>query len=92
MKNEFSVDVKNLTVKFDGFIAVNNISFSVKRGEIFGFLGANGAGKTTTIRVLCALIHPTIGEVMVGGIKFLKDTDEQKIKAKVGYMSQRFTL
>ena len=59
---------------FDSFCAVDAITFSVKRGEIFGFLGANGAGKTTTIRVLCGLIHPSKGSVNVGGIKF--DSEE----------------
>lgn len=88
----FAVDVRNLSVRFEDFYAVKQISFSVNRGEIFGFLGANGAGKTTTIRVLCGLLYPTEGEVHVGGILF-KDTEtEQLIKQKVGYMSQRFTL
>ena len=83
--------VENLTDKFGDFCAVNNISFSVKPGEIFGFLGANGAGKTTTIRVLCGLLIPTSGEVEVGGIKLQKG-DEIAIKKDVGYMSQKFTL
>ncbi|HTC19608.1 MAG TPA: ATP-binding cassette domain-containing protein, partial [bacterium] len=61
----YSVEVKNLTVKFGAFTAVDNISFAVNQGEIFGFLGANGAGKTTTIRVLCGLLIPTSGEVSV---------------------------
>lgn len=78
--NNIAVDVKNLTVQFGDFFAVNNISFSVNRGEIFGFLGANGAGKTTTIRVLCGLLIPTSGEINTPG------------KSKVGYMSQKFTL
>lgn len=85
-----AVAVKNLSVQFADFYAVKNISFEVKKGEIFGFLGANGAGKTTTIRVLCGLLEPTEGEVQVmqedfsdGGIK---------IKTRVGYMSQKFTL
>lgn len=92
MSNDFAATVNGLSVKFDDFYAVKNISFSVNRGEIFGFLGANGAGKTTTVRVLCGLIHPTVGEVTVGGIKFDSLTDEMLIKKKVGYMSQRFTL
>jgi ABC-2 type transport system ATP-binding protein len=86
----YSVEVKKLTVKFDDFIAVDDISFFVNRGEIFGFLGANGAGKTTTIRVLCGLLRPTAGDVLVGGMGF--DTGEDAIKSKVGYMSQKFTL
>ncbi|MEW6332355.1 MAG: ABC transporter ATP-binding protein, partial [Pseudomonadota bacterium] len=72
------------------FTAVDDISFTVRRGEVFGFLGANGAGKTTTIRVLCGLLTPTAGKVTVGGVGF--DTGEMAIKRKVGYMSQRFTL
>lgn len=86
------VEVSDLTVKFNDFIAVNNISFSVSKGEIFGFLGANGAGKTTTIRVLCGLLHPTAGKVKIGGTPFISQADEMAIKSKVGYMSQKFTL
>lgn len=85
-----SVEVKGLTVRFGDFTAVNNISFSVFEGEIFGFLGANGAGKTTTIRVLCGLLEPQAGEVRVAGLN-LRD-GFQAIKSKVGYMSQRFKL
>jgi ABC-2 type transport system ATP-binding protein len=85
-----AVAVSHLTVKFGDFTAVDDISFTVKRGEVFGFLGANGAGKTTTIRVLCGLLPPTAGEVTVGGVGF--DTGEMAIKRKVGYMSQKFTL
>ena len=85
-----AVEVTNLIVKFGDFTAVDDISFTVKRGEVFGFLGANGAGKTTTIRVLCGLLHPTSGTARVGGVGF--DTGEMAIKRKVGYMSQRFTL
>jgi ABC-2 type transport system ATP-binding protein len=86
----YSVEVKNLTVKFDAFTAVDNISFAVNPGEIFGFLGANGAGKTTTIRVLCGLLIPTSGTVRVAGLN--PEDGLQAIKAKVGYMSQKFTL
>jgi len=85
------VEVSHLSVKFGDFTAVNDVSFSVKRGEIFGFLGANGAGKTTTIRVLCGLLVPTEGRVHVAGLEFTDDT-AQTIKNKVGYMSQKFTL
>jgi len=85
-----AVDVSNLTVKFGDFIAVNNISFSVEKGEIFGFLGSNGAGKTTTIRVLCGLLLPTSGKVKVSDVTY--DQGIEAIKAKVGYMSQKFTL
>lgn len=87
---ETSVDVRNLTVRFGDFTAVDNVSFSVSKGEIFGFLGANGAGKTTTIRVLCGLLLPSAGQVSVAGMQANAGLDA--IKAKVGYMSQRFTL
>ena len=90
--NDFAVVAENLSVNFGDFYAVNDISFQVKRGEIFGFLGANGAGKTTTIRVLCGLIHPSVGKVNVGGIEFDNALAEMQIKQKVGYMSQKFTL
>lgn len=86
----YSVEAKNLTVKFGSFTAVDHISFHVNPGEIFGFLGANGAGKTTTIRVLCGLLAPTSGEVRVAGLDPRKGLSA--IKAKVGYMSQKFTL
>lgn len=89
---DLAVNVNNLTLCYDDFVAVNNISFSVKRGEIFGFLGANGAGKTTTIRVLCGLLRPTAGSVTVSGIEFTNDIEEMAIKKIVGYMSQKFTL
>lgn len=92
MPSDFTVIVKNLSVMFGTFYAVNDITFSVRRGEIFGFLGANGAGKTTTIRVLCGLLHPTTGSVTVGGIEFAGSAAEIAIKRKVGYMSQKFTL
>ncbi len=85
-----AVDVKNLSVQFGDFFAVNHISFQVNPGEIFGFLGANGAGKTTTIRVLCGLLIPTAGEVHVAGSSI--QDGELAIKSKVGYMSQKFTL
>jgi ABC-2 type transport system ATP-binding protein len=85
-----AVEVAHLTVKFGDFTAVDDISFTVGRGEIFGFLGANGAGKTTTIRVLCGLLPPTSGDVKVGGVGF--ETGEMAIKRRVGYMSQKFTL
>jgi ABC-2 type transport system ATP-binding protein len=85
-----AVKVKNLCVKFGDFVAVNQISLEVPRGEIFGFLGANGAGKTTTIRVLCGLLLPTSGEVLVAGMGF--EDGGSQVKARVGYMSQKFTL
>ena len=63
----FSIEVNNLTKKFGSFLAVDNVSFNVNKGEIFGFLGANGAGKSTTIRMLCTILEPTSGEAIVGG-------------------------
>ena len=87
---QYAVEVDKLTVKFGDFTAVNEVSFQVEPGEIFGFLGANGAGKTTTIRVLCGLLRPTSGNVRVAGADFAGHP--RAIKAKVGYMSQRFTL
>ena len=88
--NDLAVDVRDLTVRFGDFVAVDRISFTVRRGEIFGFLGANGAGKTTTIRVLCGLLRPSEGSVRVAGVSF--DHGEQAVKSRVGYMSQKFTL
>ncbi len=85
-----AVEVDRLVVKFGRFTAVNDVSFKVLPGEIFGFLGANGAGKTTTIRVLCGLLRPTSGQVRVAG--FDADGDLRPIRQKVGYMSQKFTL
>ncbi len=70
------IEVKNLTKEFDGIKAVNNISFSVNAGEIFGFLGPNGAGKTTTIRILTTLLHSTSGEVRVNGFDPVKNPDD----------------
>jgi ABC-2 type transport system ATP-binding protein len=90
IEREFAVEVKELTVKFGDFTAVDDITFSVRTGEIFGFLGANGAGKTTTIRVLCGLLVPQHGHVLVAGHDF--SDGGWRIKHEVGYMSQRFTL
>ncbi len=84
-----SVEVKNLSVQFGDFFAVKNITFDVKKGEIFGFLGANGAGKTTTIKVLCGVQRPTLGEVSVNGESY---EDITALKGQIGYMSQKFTL
>lgn len=84
------IEVKNLTVRFGNFKAVDGISFSVKRGEIFGFLGANGAGKTTTIRTICGILNPTSGQVLIDGHDV--STSTAVLKPKIGYMSQKFTL
>ena len=85
-----SVHIKDLTKKFGDFTAVNKISLDVKRGEIFGFLGANGAGKTTAMRMLCGLSHCTSGEGTVAGFDI--NTQQEKIKRNIGYMSQKFSL
>lgn len=90
MKDDLSIEVKDLTRKFGDFTAVNKISFNVSKGEIFGFLGANGAGKTTAIKMLTGLLTPTSGAAKVSG----KDVYNQAelIKKSIGYMSQRFSL
>ena len=85
-----SIDVKGLSKKFNNFIAVDNISFSVEKGEVFGFLGANGAGKSTTIRMLCGILEPTSGDALVGGFSVMNEPD--KVKQNIGYMSQKFSL
>jgi ABC-2 type transport system ATP-binding protein len=85
-----SVEVENLTKKFGSFTAVNQISFSVERAEIFGFLGPNGAGKTTTIRMLCGILTPTSGKGVVAGLDIIRENE--KIKERIGYMSQKFSL
>ena len=85
-----SISVTKLEKKFGDFIAVNKISFSVKKGEIFGFLGANGSGKSTTIRMLCGIITPTSGGGMVAGHDIV--TDPEEVKQSIGYMSQKFSL
>lgn len=79
-----------LTKKFGDFTAVDQISFEVEKGEIFGFLGANGAGKTTAMRMFCGLSIPTSGEATVAGFDVFRDTE--KIKKNIGYMSQKFSL
>ncbi|HJX34422.1 MAG TPA: ABC transporter ATP-binding protein [Desulfatiglandales bacterium] len=84
------VYVKDLKKVFGGFTAVDGISFSLKRGEIFGFLGPNGAGKSTTIRMLCGIITPTSGEGMVAGHDIFIEPEE--VKHSIGYMSQKFSL
>jgi ABC-2 type transport system ATP-binding protein len=84
------IKVKNLVKKFDKFVANDNLTFDVYKGEIFGFLGANGAGKTTTIRILCGLSSPTSGEVNVAGFDAYKQSEQ--IKKNIGYMSQKFSL
>src|SRR6185436_16559881 len=88
--NETVITADKLTKKFGDFVATNEISFEVKKGEIFGFLGANGAGKTTAIRMFCGLLLPTSGRATVAGFDVYKQTE--KIKQNIGYMSQKFSL
>ncbi|NLX41627.1 MAG: ABC transporter ATP-binding protein [Bacteroidales bacterium] len=88
--SETVISVRNLTKRFGDFTAVNNISFDVYQGEIFGFLGANGAGKTTAMRMLCGLSYPTSGSGTVAGFNVMREGE--MIKRHIGYMSQRFSL
>lgn len=90
MNKETVISVRNLTKRFGSFTAVNNISFEVYRGEIFGFLGANGAGKTTAMRMLCGLSYPSSGSGKVAGCDI--STQSELIKRRIGYMSQKFSL
>ncbi len=90
MENNIIIDVNGLTKKFGSFTAVDNISFRVKEGEIFGFLGANGAGKTTAMQMLIGLSKQTAGEATVAGYNIR--TQSEQIKKNIGYMSQRFSL
>jgi ABC-2 type transport system ATP-binding protein len=87
---EAVITANNLTKKFGDFIATNEVSFEVAKGEIFGFLGANGAGKTTAMRMLCGLSMPSGGTATVAGFDVYKQTE--KIKQSIGYMSQKFSL
>jgi ABC-2 type transport system ATP-binding protein len=86
----YSIEVENLTKKFGHFTAVNNITFQVKKGEIFGFLGANGAGKTTAMKMMCGLLLPTSGKAKIAGYDL--NSESKLIKKQIGYMSQRFSL
>ena len=85
-----AIEVRHLSRRFGDFVAVNDVSFDVRAGEIFGFLGSNGAGKSTTIRMLCGLLRPTSGTAIVGGIDVTRDPEG--VKRRIGYMSQRFSL
>ncbi len=85
-----AIDVRGLTRRFGSFVAVDNLSFQVEPGEIFGFLGANGAGKSTTIRMLCGLLQPTEGTALIDGIDV--GANPEGVKRRIGYMSQRFSL
>jgi ABC-2 type transport system ATP-binding protein len=84
------IEVRNLTKSFGNFLAVNDISFNVGKGKIFGFLGPNGAGKSTTIKILCGLLVPTSGKASTDGYDVYRQSEE--IKKNIGYMSQKFSL
>ena len=90
MSDENVIITDNLTKKFGDFIAADSLSFKVKKGEIFGFLGANGAGKTTAMRMLCGLSKPTSGSATIAGFDVYRQTEQ--IKKNIGYMSQKFSL
>lgn len=84
------ITVQNLTRRFGDFVAVNDVSFTVARGEIFGLLGANGAGKSTTFRMLCGLLSPSEGTLQVAGFDLRKAA--APVRARIGYMAQKFSL
>lgn len=84
------IECVNLTKKFGKFVAVDRVTFSISRGEVFGFLGPNGAGKSTTIRMICGILKPTSGKIYVDGEDVWKNPE--KIRKKIGYMSQKFSL
>jgi ABC-2 type transport system ATP-binding protein len=88
--NNYAVEAHELTKQFDHFTAVDHVSFTIPRGQIFGFLGPNGAGKTTTIRMLLGLLKPTSGAATVLGFDIVKKPEE--IRKRIGYMSQKFSL
>jgi len=87
---EHIIQVEHMYKKFGAFTANDDLTFNVKRGEIFGFLGANGAGKTTAIRILCGLLMPTSGKIEVAGFDVYRQSN--KVKRSIGYMSQKFSL
>jgi ABC-2 type transport system ATP-binding protein len=89
-REPIAVETKDLVKRFRDFVAVDHVSLTVNRGEIFGFLGSNGAGKTTTIRMLCGLLTPTSRSARVGGYDLA--TQSEQIKQTIGYMSQKFSL
>ena len=90
MESSYIIETKDMVKKFGDFTANDHLTFQVRKGEIFGFLGANGAGKTTAIRILCGLSAPTSGQISVAGYDVYKETE--KIKKSIGYMSQKFSL
>jgi ABC-2 type transport system ATP-binding protein len=88
--SDVAIHVDRLSRTFGAFRAVDDVSFDVRRGEVFGFLGSNGAGKSTTIRMLCGLLKPTSGRATVDGIDVGREPES--VKRRIGYMSQRFSL
>jgi ABC-2 type transport system ATP-binding protein len=88
--DSYAVVTDRLTRRFGSFVAVNEVSFQVSRGEVFGFLGPNGSGKTTTIRMLCGLLTPSSGSGRVLGLDIARD--QEAIRQRIGYMSQKFSL
>ena len=90
MANDSIIEVKNLTKMFNDFVAVDNISFDVKKGEIFGLLGPNGAGKSTTLRVLSTLAAPTKGTATIGGYDIVKDGTE--VRKLIGIVSEKMIM
>jgi ABC-2 type transport system ATP-binding protein len=90
VSEDISVRVKALTKRFGAFVAVSDVSFEVKKGEIFGYLGANGAGKSTTIRILCGLLSVSSGEAEVAGVDVVHEPNA--VRHAIGYMSQKFSL
>src|SRR5262245_606532 len=90
MPADIAIDVEHLSRRFGQFVAVDDVTFDVRRGEVFGFLGSNGAGKSTTIRMLCGLLTPTSGRATIDGVDVGRDPEG--VKKRIGYMSQRFSL
>ena len=92
LREDEVIRTEGLTKCFGDFTAVDHISFSVNKGEIFGFLGANGAGKTTAMKMLCGLSKPTEGRAVVAGYDLHFNSDVKRLKKVIGYMSQKFSL
>jgi len=88
--NNNLIEVRNLTKKFGKFTAVDNVSFAIKKGEIFGFLGPNGAGKSTTIRMLTTLLRPTSGQAKLAGYDIVKNPDE--VRKHIGLVAEKIIL
>ncbi len=86
----YSIELKSLTKSFGDVIAVNDISFSVKKGEIFGFLGPNGAGKSTTIMILTTLLKPTSGQALISGFDVM--ANPKQVRENIGYVQQETTV